>query len=78
MLDNSSVDYVSEYFNRTIVIETPLTNEQKSDSISKIELLLENLKKAQQINLSMQNDLIDIKLFKGNIKAKVTEIEEEE
>ena len=71
MLDNSSVDYVSEYFNRTIVIETPLTNEQKSDSISKIELLLENLKKAQQINLSMQNDLIDIITESQNKMTKI-------
>ena len=71
MLDNSSVDYVSEYFNRTIVIETPLTNEQKSDSISKIELLLENLKKAQQINLSMQSDLIDIITESQNKMTKI-------
>jgi hypothetical protein len=71
MLDNSSIDYVSEYFNRTIVIETPLTNEQKSDSISKIELLLENLKKAQQINLSMQSDLIDIITESQNKMTKI-------
>ena len=59
MLDNSCQDYNSEYFNRTIPIETPLTQDQKSISISKIESLLEKLKSAQKINLSMQNSLIN-------------------
>ena len=59
MLENSCADYTSEYFNRTIPIESPMNAEQKSNSISKIESLLEKLKKAQEINLSMQNNLIN-------------------
>ena len=59
MLENSCGDYTSEYFNRTIPIESPMIPEQKSNSIIKIESLLENLKKAQEINLSMQKNLIN-------------------
>ena len=59
MLENSCGDYTSEYFNRTIPIESPMIPEQKSNSIAKIESLLENLKKAQEINLSMQKNLIN-------------------
>lgn len=59
MLENSCADYTSEYFNRTIPIETSINLEQKSISISKIESLLEKLKKAQELNLSMQNNLIN-------------------
>ena len=59
MLENSCGDYTSEYFNRTIPIESPMIPEQKSNSIAKIESLLENLKKSQEINLSMQKNLIN-------------------
>ena len=59
MLENSCGDYTSEYFNRTIPIESTMIPEQKSNSIAKIESLLENLKKSQEINLSMQKNLIN-------------------
>ena len=60
MLENSGVEYTSEYFNQTIPLDySSLNPTQKSDSIKKIESLLEKLKKAQEINLSMQNDLIN-------------------
>ena len=59
MLDNSGVEYTSEYFNQTIPLGTSINPSQKSESIKKVESLLEKLKKAQEINLSMQNDLIN-------------------
>ena len=60
MLENSGVEYTSEYFNQTIPLDySSLNPTQKSDSIKKIESLLVKLKKAQEINLSMQNDLIN-------------------
>ena len=71
MLDNSCQEYTSEYFNRTIPIGSPLIQEQKSNSISKIESLLENLKKAQEINLSMQNNLINTITESQNKMVKI-------
>ena len=72
MLDNSCQDYTSEYFNRTIPLECPLTQDQKSNSISKIESLLENLKKAKELNLSMQ---ISLKKSILESKDKLSKIE---
>ena len=71
MLDNSCQEYTSEYFNRTIPIGSPLIQEQKPNSISKIESLLENLKKAQEMNLSMQNNLINTITQSQNKMAKI-------
>ena len=71
MLENSCIDYTSEYFNRTIPIETPITQEQKSASIIKIESLLEKLKKAQEINLSMQYNLINTITESQNKMSKI-------
>ena len=61
MLDNFSPDYISEYNN----ITTPQNRNNNSsenknfDTIKKIENLLENLKKAREINHSMQKSLIN-------------------
>ena len=71
MLDNSCQDYTSDYFNRTIPIISSVTQEQKSNSIAKIEQLLENLKKAQALNLSMQNNLINIITESQNKMTKI-------
>ena len=71
MLDNSCQDFTSDYFNRTIPIISSETQEQKSNSITKIELLLENLKKAQSINLSMQNNLINTITESQNKMTKI-------
>ena len=71
MLDNSCQEYTSEYFNRTIPIGSPLIQEQKPNSISKIESLLENLKKAQEMNLSMQNNLINTITQSQNKMTKI-------
>ena len=71
MLDNSCQEYTSEYFNRTIPIGSPLIQDQKPNSISKIESLLENLKKAQELNLSMQNNLINTITESQNKMTKI-------
>ena len=71
MLDNSCQEYTSEYFNRTIPIGSPLIQEQKPNSISKIQSLLENLKKAQEMNLSMQNNLINTITQSQNKMTKI-------
>ena len=71
MLDNSCQDFTSDYFNRTIPIISSATQEQKSNSITKIELLLENLKKAQSLNLSMQNNLINTITESQNKMTKI-------
>ena len=65
MLDNFSPDYISEYNIIKHNITTPQNrnnnaSENKNlDTIKKIENLLENLKKAREINNSMQKSLIN-------------------
>ena len=59
MFDNSGNDYISEYINQTIPLEGNNQTELKNISIKKIEMLLENLKKAKDINCLMQNSIIN-------------------
>ena len=59
MFDNSGNDYISEYINQTIPLEGNNQTELKNASIKKIEMLLENLKKAKDINYLMQNSIIN-------------------
>ena len=55
MLDNSGCEYLSEYFNQSIPLDSNNHQDLKSVSITKIETLLQNLKKAKEINILMQN-----------------------
>ena len=59
MLDNSGVDNISYYINQTIPLERNNQTEPKNMQIKKIELILENLKKAKEINILMQNKTIN-------------------
>ena len=49
MFDNSGSDYLSEYFNQTIPLDSNNQLELKNISVTKIEILLQNLKKAKEI-----------------------------
>ena len=57
MLDSSGNEYLSEYINKTI--NTPNKQEEKALQIKKLEALIEKLKKAKEINLSIQNSMIN-------------------
>ena len=57
MLDSSGNEYLSEYINKTI--NTSNKQEQKTLQIKKLEALIEKLKKAKEINLSIQNSMIN-------------------
>ena len=58
MLDNSGADNLSDYINQTIPLDSNNLLGSKNESIKKVEAILENLKKARDINLTMQNSLI--------------------
>ena len=59
MLDNSGADYLSDYINRTLPLNYNNLQEKNNNQIKKIETLLENLKKAREINISIQNSTIN-------------------
>ena len=60
MLDNTGSDYLSEYINRTLPLNSNNLQEKRNNEIKKIEILLENLKKAKEINMLIQNSKINI------------------
>ena len=60
MLDNSGADYLSDNINQSIPLDINNEEGSKTDLIKKIEKLLENLKKAREMNLAMQKPLINI------------------
>ena len=59
MFNNSGADYISDYINQTIPLDGNYQTESKTASIKKIENLLENLKKAKEINIQMQTKAIN-------------------
>ena len=59
MLDNSGSEYLSEYINQTTPLNSNNQLELKNISINKIEILLQNLQKAKEINHLMQNSAIN-------------------
>ena len=72
MFDNSSVDYISEHINITTPQNGNNFPEVKTDTIKKIENLLQNLRKALEINHTIQNSLIN-KITESNQKMKKIE-----
>ncbi len=72
MFDNSSVDYISEHINITTPQNGNNFPEVKTDTIKKIENLLQNLRKALEINHTIQNSLIN-KITESHQKMKKIE-----
>ena len=72
MLDNSGADYLSDNINQSIPLDINNEEGSKTDLIKKIEKLLENLKKAREMNLAMQKPLINIVM---DSQKKMTKIE---